>query len=107
MVWHNFLSNNLELKIVRYFAIKHPMRRTSCFNRHGTKIIMVIWLLGITIGLPQLFASKIVRFTYRGQEYYDCRDEWKNQNNEKVNLVQEFNNHEVPENKLLSYPGLL
>jgi hypothetical protein len=68
----------------RYFAIKHPLRRFSWIGFYGNQVLIIIWIFGIIISLPQLFASRIVSFEYGGNKYLDCRDEWHDKYNEKV-----------------------
>lgn len=72
------------ISLFRYFAIKYPLRRSSFFIRYGNIILIIIWIFGIIISLPQLFASKIVKFKYGDKEYDDCKDEWNDKNIEKV-----------------------
>ncbi len=47
-------------------------------------MLVIIWIFGVIISLPQLFASRIVSFEYGGNKYLDCREEWDDKYNEKV-----------------------
>jgi hypothetical protein len=62
--------------ILRYFAIVYPFRSFLWIKTHKISAITIIWLSGIAVGLSQLIQSKAVSFTYSGNSYYDCREEW-------------------------------
>jgi hypothetical protein len=68
----------------RYFAIKYPLRRTSFFGSYSNLILIIIWIFGIAISLPQFVASRIETFKYGDNTYLDCREDWDDKHNEKV-----------------------
>jgi neuropeptide Y receptor len=61
---------------LRYFAIVYPFRSLLWIKTHKISAIIIIWFSGIAVGVSQLIQSRAVPFTYSGNSYYDCREEW-------------------------------
>lgn len=54
----------------------YPFRSLLWIKTHKLTVINIIWLLGIIVGSSQLIKSRAVLFTYGSDNYYDCREDW-------------------------------
>lgn len=64
----------------RYFAIIYPLRSLLWVKTHKMIVISIIWLLGVIVGSSQLMKSRAIRFPYGDDHYYDCREQWSEEN---------------------------
>jgi len=74
----NLFLNSISPKN-RYFAIVYPFRSQLWIKTHKLIIISIIWLLGVLVGSSQLIKSRALLFYYGGSPYYDCREEWSDE----------------------------
>ncbi|OTF76849.1 neuropeptide FF receptor 1-like protein, partial [Euroglyphus maynei] len=70
----------IAIAIDRYMAIVHPLKKSkSWFKRHRTLIVILIWILGLLLGLLQFIASETKTFIHKHDEYISCDERWKPQ----------------------------
>nr|XP_027195484.1 QRFP-like peptide receptor [Dermatophagoides pteronyssinus] len=70
----------VAIAIDRYTAIVHPLKQSkSWFKQHRTLIVILIWLLGLLLGLLQFLASETKTFIHNKHEYISCDEKWKPQ----------------------------
>ena len=62
--------------VFRYYAILHPLRQSGFVETKGVLVLVMVWLIGSLISLPNLIHTRTSRFKYGNELYLDCREEW-------------------------------
>ncbi|UXI23212.1 Extracellular sulfatase SULF-1-like protein [Sarcoptes scabiei] len=71
----------VAIAIDRYMAIMHPLQKSiSWFKQHRTSIVILIWCLGISLGISQLIVSETNSFIHNGNRYLSCGERWMPEN---------------------------
>lgn len=69
---------NFDKLTFRYIAILYPIESTSLLRKTTHLIIVIlIWLIGITLGMITWANSNAEPFIWANQTYYDCKETWE------------------------------
>ncbi|KAJ6216586.1 hypothetical protein RDWZM_007743 [Blomia tropicalis] len=63
----------------RFFAIVYPFHSLACLRQHTSRVLILIWIVGISLSSIMFFKTKAVPFPHGDEIFYDCREEWDEQ----------------------------